>query len=152
MRHFLNIPQFDFAAFMFSGMVFADVTHYRRLRKTLALLRDAFDRMEMEFKLEVEEVSATAEEALLRRRSALIGSWNPPDSLRSLELHLTAALKDLRIILDEGVNPVDELGKVAEQDRLEKLGYHVRCCILLLDVRVHCVCIEFTAQSLHYTQ
>lgn len=28
----------------------------------------------------------------------------------------------------------DELEKVAQVDRMEKLGYHIKCCTLLLDV------------------
>ncbi|OQV25547.1 hypothetical protein BV898_00485 [Hypsibius exemplaris] len=114
---------------------FADFSLTRRLGTAHTLFLEAFRRMEMEYQFETDDHLAVS--SSLRRQSTVTGAgWNPPDCLRSLELHLTAALKDLRIVLTErrdGDEGREELQKVLQEDRLEKLGYHVKCSTMLLD-------------------
>jgi hypothetical protein len=110
-----------------------DLSLLRQLKKAHILFVKAFQRMQMEYKFETDEPVTVA----LRRQSTVTGNPHPPDYLRSLELHLTAALKDLRIVMIDGsatCQDTDELRKVAQQDRLEKLGYHVKCTTMLLAV------------------
>lgn len=100
----------------------------RQLRKVHKLLLEAHNRLESEYRFETQQPAEPKE----RRRHSKPG-FAPPDYLRSLELHLTAALKDVRDIsghdLEEG-----ELERVVQQDKMEKLGYHVKCSSMLMDV------------------
>ena len=101
-----------------------------RLRRVSSLLLDVYGRLDVEYKFEVDEPTRPNS---LRRQSTLKNHFTPPDYLRSLELHLTAALKNVRSLESEQ-NAEDELQKVAQQDMVEKLGYHVKCSSMLLDV------------------
>ncbi|GAV02902.1 hypothetical protein RvY_13407-2 [Ramazzottius varieornatus] len=103
----------------------------KRLKAAHKLLVECYRRLEAEYQFETEG----AKERDNRRRQSVKGG--PPNYLRSLELHLTAALKDVRLIgtgeEGGGDGEKDELEKVAQVDRMEKLGYHIKCCTLLLD-------------------
>ncbi|XP_055339913.1 vezatin-like [Paramacrobiotus metropolitanus] len=104
-----------------------EIDFLRRLREVHRLLLDAFNRMELEYKFETDEPLDPK-----ARRSSAKNSFAPPDYWKSLELHLMAGLKSVRTLESENCTE-NELQKVMQQDMLEKLGYHVKCCSMLLD-------------------
>ena len=103
----------------------------KRLKTANNLLAECHRRLQAEYAFETENGSDVAKKRSQSSRAAV----GPPDNIRSLELHLTAALKDVRIV-GMGDEAGDELERVARDDRMDKLGYHVKCATLLLDVSI----------------